>query len=372
MNISLNKILLGLLSNRLGQSATQLELRPRLKAMKGTLPVLTESEKKSIEHLWCGIGKGHINFDYWRFYKAFIEDTVNPTFVPDNLYWSKIIRALNPVSLTRTFINKSLYPIIFNGLPQPKVIFNVINGVYYDCRMNKIRLKDAIKLLVHSEYDAIVKPTVATSCGKGISKLSSSATEKEITDRLKKYGQNYICQEIVRQSASTARFNESSLNTFRINTVNINGKTTCECLMMRHGLNGNIVDNFAVGGVVCGMTKDGSFNGRNFNLQLEVTSHLPDQTPYNNLIVPEVSNAINLAIDAHQRFMPHIGHAAWDFAINDSGMPVMIEVNLMLPGIIMEQLTSADSIFGERTEEVIQYALHRNRNLAWTEYVGGW
>ncbi|MBD5415547.1 MAG: hypothetical protein HDR46_04575 [Bacteroides sp.] len=365
-----NKILLKTLSNRLGRSANQLELAPRIKTIGGNLPELSDSEKTAIFGIWEQIGGGNLNLDYWRFYKAM--GIFSPSLVPDNIYWSKIIRALNPVSLTRTYINKNLYPIIFKGIRQPHVLLNVINGEMYDVDMHRIDLNSAINILRSYDDDIIIKPTTATSGGRGISKIASHAPVDEIKRVLGEYGKNYICQGIVRQSQSTAVFNSTSLNTFRVNTININGRTTCECLMMRHGLQGSVVDNFAVGGVVCGMTKDGAYNGKNYNTKLQQLTHLQDKTQYKELSVPNISAVLTAAIDSHQRYMPHIGHAAWDFALDENEQPVMIEVNLMLPGILMEQLSSGHSIFGDRTEEVIQYALDKNKNMQWTEFVGGW
>ncbi|MBD5230561.1 MAG: hypothetical protein HDS66_00105 [Bacteroidales bacterium] len=370
--LKINNLLLKALSNRLGRSATQLELKPRLQILGSDLPDLSKSEVESIVKTWNPVSKNHIDLDYWRFYKAFNNGRVNPMLVPDNIFWSRIIRTLNPVSITRTYINKSLYPIIFKGLNQPKVLINVISGIIYDRDMNVISFNSAVQLLSSVKTNKILKPTTASSGGRGVSMISHSATTEEIKTILATYGQNYICQEVVNQSKHTAVFNKSSLNTFRVNTLNINGKVTCECLMMRHGQNGSVVDNFAVGGVVCGMNTEGCFNDNNYNTSLKLIPKLPDGTSYSAHMIPAIGNVVATAIDAHIKFMPHIGHAAWDFAINDREQPVMIEVNLMLPGILMEQLTSRNSIFGDRVEEVIHYAENRNKTLSWTEFVGGW
>lgn len=370
MSLSPNKILLKILSDRLGRSANKLELRPRIATFGRELPELSESEKISIQNIWGSISGGTLNLDYWKYYKAMgVNDS---RLVPDNIYWSRIIRALNPVSLTRTYINKSLYPIIFNGIRQPRILVNVINGIPYNDKMDRISFNEAATILCDFNDDIIIKRTTSTSGGQGVKKIPSDTQPENIRQILSSYGKNYICQGVVRQSADTAAFNASSLNTFRVNTLNINGKTTCECLMMRHGLGNNFVDNFASGGICCGMSKDGNYNGNNYNTGLQKVSHLPNGTDYSTLGVPSISDVIAEAVDTHQRYMPHIGHAAWDFALDENNRPVMIEVNLMLPGIMMEQLTSTGSIFGDRTEEVIQYAAKRNNGLKWSEFVGGW
>lgn len=372
MKLNPNSILLQVLSNRLGRSANKLELEPRIRQIDGKLQPLTDTEKSDIHNRWGEIADGNLILDYWRFFKTMLDQPANSLFVPDNIYWSRIIRALNPVSLTRTYINKNLYPIIFKGLHQPTVLVNVINGVAYDGKMNRLTIEEAVTKLSDYNDDIIIKPTTATSGGRGVTKIGKDTPSDEIKKILASYGKNYICQGIVHQSKSTAVFNETSLNTFRVNTVNINGKTTCECLMMRHGLDGSIVDNFAVGGVVCGMTVDGKYNGNNYDTSMRRFSQLPDGTPYASISIPKIQDVIDQAIQAHQKYMPHIGHAAWDFGIDENEKPIMIEVNLMLPGILMEQLTAGHSIFGNRTDEVIKYALDRNKSIKWTEFVGGW
>lgn len=370
MAINPNTLLLKALSNRLGHSADRLELKPRIETLGGKLHELSSEEKASVLHSWKTIGDGIVNPDYWRFYKAM--GVFNPLFVPDNIYWSRIIRTLNPVSLTRTYINKSLYPIIFKGLRQPEIVVNSINGDGYDGDMNRLTATEVLHKVQTFGDDIIIKPTTASSGGSCVSKIAAGTAPEEVKRILERYGRNFICQRAVRQSESTAVFNPSSLNTFRVNTINLNGKTTVECLMMRHGLNGSVVDNFAVGGIVCGMTKDGDYNGTNFNTKLERVSQTQDGSLYQEKVIPAINKVLAAATDAHQRYMPHIGHAAWDFAIDENENPVMIEVNLMLPGIIMEQLTAGAPIFGDRTEEVINYANRRKQTLRWTEFVGGW
>lgn len=371
MIFNVNKTLVKLLSDRLGRSATRLELTPRISLLGSRLPELTADEKLAIMGIWSGIGRNIVDFDYWRFYKA-LGGKLSPNLVPDNIYWSRIIRALNPASLTRTYINKNLYPIIFKGLRQPDILVNVIDGVSYNSDMERITPEEAVKIVCAYGNDFIIKPTTATSGGRGVTKLKAGTEPDEIRHTLLKYGRKYICQGAVRQSPHTAVFNNSSLNTFRVNTLNINGNVTCESLMMRHGQAGNFIDNFAAGGVVCGMDTRGRFNGNNYNSLLQRVTQLQDGTPYNSMTIPAANLVTEAAIDAHRYFMPHIGHAAWDFALDENNNPVMIEVNLMLPGIVMEQLTSGSPIFGSRTEEVINYAAKRNKTISWTEYVGGW
>lgn len=67
-----------------------------------------------------------------------------------------------------------------------------------------------------------------------------------------------------------------------------------------------------------------------------------------------------------------MGHAAWDFALNENEEPVFIEVNLGWPGIMTEQLSSCRPVFGERTQEAIEYAIANQNKMSFTDFIGHW
>ena len=55
-----------------------------------------------------------------------------------------------------------------------------------------------------------------------------------------------------------------------------------------------------------------------------------------------------------QLMIPNIGIVGWDVALDSNDNPLLIEVNIGGPGILYEQLCTGP-IFGERTQEVIEY-----------------
>lgn len=195
---------------------------------------------------------------------------------------------------------------------------------------------------------------------------------EDISKILKDYGHSYICQEVLEQSKLTAQFNKTSLNTFRINTLNLNGKITVENIMFRHGRNNSIVDNFGLGGVCCGVNNDGTFIGRAIDASLNNYNKSPFGVSYCDIVIPETSMIVDYAIRAHRRYLPMIGHAAWDFALSETNTPVFIEVNLGWPGLVSEQLSSGRSIFNGRADEVLAYAQKYYSNLRFTDFLGNW
>lgn len=63
--------------------------------------------------------------------------------------------------------------------------------------------------------------------------------------------------------------------------------------------------------------------------------------------------AIEVIRQSHTR-LPNVHLIGWDIAIDETGEPILIEINISYPGIIYEQLCSGP-LFGERTGEVIEY-----------------
>lgn len=95
-----------------------------------------------------------------------------------------------------------------------------------------------------------------------------SLNEQELATKFQSMGNFWICQSVVHQSAKTAQFNKSSLNTFRINTLFLNGKVSVVNIMFRHGREGAIVDNGGAGGICCGVDAEGQFTGLAFDSKL--------------------------------------------------------------------------------------------------------
>lgn len=94
--------------------------------------------------------------------------------------------------------------------------------------------------------------------------------------------------------------------------------------------------------------------------------------PYVNIRIQQVTRIIDEAVKAHTHYLPMIGHAAWDFALNESNQPLLIEVNLGWPRIMLEQLSNHKSVYGDRTLEVIEYCSKHQNNTKWQDFNESW
>ena len=295
---------------------------------KISLSSLTKQEYRAIESIWGKIGLK----PYSHFYQLFKTiDHFDPLYLSDDLYYPVIVQALNPKRYIYAFSHKGHFPVLFGGIRQPALVALSNGGIIFNSDFDIISGADAIELLQQRKM-FIIKPTVNTSGGKGV-KLVNDVSDEDVQSLLREYGDNWIAQEIVEQSAETAQFNDTSLNTFRITTLFINGRVTTQSIIFKTGSTGSVVDNLSSGGVLIGVSKDGEL--RNFGI--------------NNEFCKCDKTASGMTLNG----------VGWDVALDISGQPIVIEANLINPGILFEQLAITTPIFGERTEEVVQYVVNR-------------
>ena len=360
--------LLKQLSNRMARQANAVELAPKFRLNK--FAKLESNEIEAIENVWNPIA-GKIDFRYWMVYKGMFK--ISPLLMPDDIYVRSIVRVLNPMRKCYCLQNKNMYPILYKDLRMPTTLINYIDGQAFDADNNMVSESDILSVLEHkaSSSKLILKPSADSCSGNGVMILDLDDADVCQT-KIQGAGKNFVIQELLSQSDKTKRFNPSSLNTFRVNTLNLNNSITVENIMFRHGRGESVVDNAGAGGICVGFDTDGRVIGKAIDAKLNVYEKTLFGERYDELIIPELKKISCTAVEAHRRYLPMMGHAAWDFALNENDEPVFIEVNLGWPGIMTEQLSSCRPIFGNRTTEVIEYAKENQSKMAFTDFIGHW
>lgn len=328
---------------------------------------LTDSEKESINNVRKVLNTS-ATYEYWLMYKNFVG--FNAEFIADDDFMPQIIRVLNPNPYYKTMQHKGLYPILFKGLRKPYTIINCINNVWYNNEGETItQTKDNLKEIFKNVDSFIIKSTKGTCGGKGVAKVDYLNPE-QIKSLFFEYGTDFICQEVVKQSKQTKQFNPTSLNTFRISTININGNCTLGTIMFRHGREGQVVDNAGAGGIYCGIDATGK-TIKAFDRFLKEYSVSENGIDYSNFFFQNIENLVEEAMNAHKQYLPNMGFAGWDFCLDENNNPIFIEVNLGYPSILYEQLCSVSPIFGNRTNEVYEYVGSNMHKLSWkTDFIG--
>ena len=120
-----------------------------------------------------------------------------------------------------------------------------------------------------------------------------------------------------------------------------------------------MVDNLSSGGVLVGVSSDGVLREYGVNNKYCKCEKTASGIELKGSKIKEVPTMADQMEYYHRRFFPSLGIVGWDVALDKNSQPVVIEANLVFPGILFEQLAISTPIFGDRTEEVIQFVQNK-------------
>jgi len=325
---------------------------------------LTDKEKKQVENMWGGIVKLPItSFKEYEMFKHIYG--FDARFLSHHIYLPVIARLLNDYSYTKMFDDKGLLGFLGNSsLRFPYCYGRCINGEFYTddmCQTSRLSVVDNC-----AEQDAVfIKPSKETSGGKGAQLLHLSGSKQQrkesVLKTLEGRKKDYVIQECICQHSVMSQFNETSINTFRITTLLLNGKFSLCSIILRFGQKGMKVDNWGAGGILVAVNEDGSLFEVGYDIKLnEYKSY--NGVVFKDTVIEQMPMLIKQIEDAHTNHYALCKFIGWDVAIDKDGNPIILELNSSQPGVIGEQIMSGP-IFGERTQEVIDYCKTKEFNF---------
>jgi hypothetical protein len=116
------------------------------------------------------------------------------------------------------------------------------------------------------------------------------------------------------------------------------------------------VDNLSSGGSLLGLDAEGRLTGKALDKTFRFQDRAPNGLSLAGRSIPNFDRMVELTTTIHPRLFPMLRLAAWDLSIDEHDEPVVIEVNFRRPDTMVAQLLGGP-FFGERTREVIDYAL---------------
>lgn len=327
---------------------------------KSKLAELTDKEKFEIRSIWGG----HIrSFEEYRLFKTYCG--FNPMFLSHFLYLPVIARKVNDYRITKLFEDKGLQGfLVDSNIKSPTVYARRISGEYYNGSMNQITEKEAIEECLGNAM--VIKDSKDSSGGKSVRKISVTRDNMdELKNEFLSRRNDFVVQECLQQSDEMAKFNPSSINTFRITTLYLNGKYSLLNINLRMGKEGSTVDNWGAGGIMVGVNADGSLKPFGYDIQLN-KYYSSKGVKFDGAVIKEMPYILKEVEKAHKNYFSLCKLIGWDICIDNNGIPILIEVNSSQPGIIGEQLCNGP-IFGNRTQEVVDYCKSKefryNRSL---------
>lgn len=296
----------------------------------------------------------------YEFYKAFGLE-FNPQIVPND-YYDFAEHVLNLRWSALFLQHKCNLKYIIPEANRPKTILQKIDG-HYVFEDNTEISKEEAKRVLRSKESFICKVALGTGGGKGVQKVlwnDEINTESYFNELLKP--EDLIFQEIIQQSDFMSSLNPDSVNTFRLLTLNINGKCTVLSSFVRMGAKGSFVDNLCSGGgALVGVSEDGCLNDYGIRKDYSKCYETPVGLPFKGLQVPDW-DGLKEKVVAFHRHIPHANLIGWDITIDSEGVPVVIEINLDSAEIEAHQIFNGP-VFGDRFDEVRQYITHKKHLL---------
>lgn len=274
--------------------------------------------------------------------------------LPHDLYVGYIQPALIDYRMKIAYDDKNLFIRLLPFANYPRKIVQCANGLFYNAEGVMTR-GQAIELC--SDIDAaIIKPTLFSNSGKnvhklivknGITNLSNSTIEEVFT----KYGRNFVIEEFAKQHPAMASLNPSSLNTIRVITFRKDQEILICKAICRIGKPGNVVDNFAAGGMGCVVKDDGYLSEYAYT---KIYSERKDKT-YTGVVLKDFQipgfDAVKEFVKKAHLAMPQFILLAWDIAIGEDARPIFIEYNTNFDNFIGIEL--GQPLFGDYTDEIL-------------------
>lgn len=315
---------------------------------------LTDDEKKTVAKTW-GFLCNDVSFEEYEYYKFY--NGFNANFVSHYFYLPLISHRLNNYHYTKLLEHKSLLGnILGKSIKFPQNVVCTIDNEFYDGKMRQISLNEAVQSCLPYK-SLIVKNSLENGGGRSLIKMNltgnlqndSIALEKEFSSRKV----DFVAQECIEQHSSMARFNPTSINTFRITTLYLNGIYSVLSIILRFGKTGMHVDNWGSGGILVGVKEDGRLNEFGWDIKMNKFNEY-NGIVFKDVVIEQMPDLLKRVEKAHKEDFQLSKLIGWDICIDKDNEPVAIEVNSSQPGIFGEQLCTGP-IFGERTQEVIEY-----------------
>ncbi|MBR5947731.1 MAG: hexapeptide transferase [Clostridia bacterium] len=287
------------------------------------------------------------------------KEAYDPRYITDAVYYRNIVPYFNKMMMRRAYTDKSMYSRLISDIKLPKTVVKNIGGYYFDGDGdNPISFEDAVKLCENEEH-LIIKPSVYSGCGKGITFYDKNREGQQSIDSMfKEFKRGFVAQRLVEQHPDLAAVNSSSLNTIRVVTFKFKGETHVLSTLLRMGGVGSRVDNISAGGISCVIKPDGWLADRSVTRKSEWSDEHPGGVKFRDIHVPNFDKVIETAKRTHAQ-LPYFDLIGWDFAVDKDGDPVMIEFNVMPES----NQISCGPTFGDLTDEVLDEVFLKKSNL---------
>lgn len=312
---------------------------------------LTSAQKAEVKAFYASYKKPHLVF-----HNFFTEKTgiFHANYIPQDLYVGYIDPYFNDIKGAKYMDNKCYFGALFHRIPQPYLILKRVNKMWFDHDSRPVSASEMEAIILGEQNGMFIKEAQTTAGGHGVTFVESDENApKKVLETVAKIPTDLVIQRPIVQHPHLAKMNDSSVNTLRLYSVlSKEGTAKIYSAVLRMGNAGSKVDNYAAGGVSCGIDENGKLRKYGYNKKgHQVCQHPTSGIVFEGYEIPSYDKAVQLVKTAHP-MVPHYRSVSWDIAITEDGTPVLIEANLCRGGIDLLQLNNGP-LFGEDTVKIL-------------------
>ena len=311
--------------------------------------VLTKEQKQAAKAFWSQyIKRPHLLAHQYYTEK---NGAFSPDYIPSDYHYTKIDPYFNDWNAARVIDHKCFFDMYLPNVKQPGTVAKRINGYWYDPAGRWISEEEGWKQI--NEIPACFAKQARDSCGgSGVQYLSNSEDKKRFRTGAEKQNLDYIFQLPVKQHPQISAIYPHSINTIRVISMLRKEGVKIYSIVIRMGRGGMIVDNLTSGGMSCGITDDNRLKRWAYTKTGERCEKHPDTgTVFEGFELPSIDQVRDIVKTNHSAF-PYFRLMSWDFAIDDAGDPVLIEVNMSYGDLDCHQFNNGP-LFGEDTKAIL-------------------
>ena len=314
--------------------------------------------KKKISEIWKGIRVNNLWFEFYNGIEREIIGGYDARYIPLDIQYCYIDDWFNDSHAATVLDDKNMYDLYFYDINRPKTIGRVIDGSFFDESYCRIALNELLDKCT-TNRQVILKPAVSSAAGAGIEFWSVDDGKPALEEFLKRH-KNYIIQDLIQQHDDINNIYKDSVNSIRIVTCCLDGKTEILSSVIRMGVNGCRIDNASKGGLFCGINDDGSLKKYGYSKSGEAYVSHPQGAVFAECRIPNYSKCKELCVNLSNRFIRVAKLVSWDLAVDKNAEPILIEVNLCYGGADIHQIANGP-LFKDYTENIIQRVFHQKK-----------
>lgn len=324
------------------------KILPRLRSIGGGYNGSNKEYKDVVLKYWSRYGlKPH---KCWYDLYCAGKDSYDPRYIPNHIWLYSVIPHFNRLDYRFAYADKGMYSRFLPGVKKPETVVKNIAGLFYNGDGDELITRKEAKALILNEEHLILKPSLDSYGGHGIVFYDRDKAEDLDLDRvIDGYKNGFVAQRLLKQHPDLARINKDSVNSIRVISFRFKGEVHILSTVLRMGVSGARVDNTTAGGCACPIKPDGWLVEKAVNRKSEWTDrHETSGILYKDIRVPNFEGIIEAAKKTHG-LMANFNLIGWDFSVDESGDPVLIEYNLMPE----QNQISCGPTFGDITDKVL-------------------